>query len=60
VTADAEYRFGIGGLPVALPELREAIRRYEDAGFDFVAKGDHVGSPPRSRCWAPQRLSASG
>jgi probable F420-dependent oxidoreductase len=39
------YRFGIGGLPVALPELREAIRRYEDAGFDFVAKGDHVGSP---------------
>src|ERR1700733_10034019 len=39
------YRFGIGGLPAALPELREAIRRYEDAGFDFVAKGDHVGSP---------------
>ncbi len=41
----AAYRFGIGGLPIALPELREAIRRYEDAGFDFVAKGDHIGGP---------------
>ncbi len=39
------YRFGIGGLPTELPELRQAIRRYEELGFDFLAKGDHIGSP---------------
>lgn len=37
------YRFGIGGLPGSLPELRLAVRRYEELGFDFIAKGDHVG-----------------
>jgi probable F420-dependent oxidoreductase len=42
VTRD-HYRFGIAGLPGALPELRQAVRRYEDLGFDFVAKGDHIG-----------------
>lgn len=37
------YRFGIAGLPGSLPDLRRQVRRYEDLGFDFVAKGDHVG-----------------
>jgi probable F420-dependent oxidoreductase len=37
------YRFGIAGLPGSLPDLRQAVCRYEDVGFDFVAKGDHVG-----------------
>lgn len=37
------YRFGIAGLPTSLPELGRAVRGYEDLGFDFVAKGDHVG-----------------
>jgi probable F420-dependent oxidoreductase len=32
-------------LPADIPELREAIRRYEALGFDFVAQGDHVGRP---------------
>jgi probable F420-dependent oxidoreductase len=37
------YRFGVGGLPGSLPELRLAVGRYEELGFDFIAKGDHVG-----------------
>lgn len=37
------YRFGIGGLPSSPAELRRDVRRYEQLGFDFVAKGDHVG-----------------
>jgi probable F420-dependent oxidoreductase len=37
------YRFGICGLPGSLPELRLAVGRYEELGFDFIAKGDHVG-----------------
>jgi probable F420-dependent oxidoreductase len=37
------YRFGIAGLPASLPELRQAVQRYEEVGFDFVAKGDHIG-----------------
>lgn len=41
--SDPTYRFGIGGLPGFLPELQEQVRRYEQLGFDFVAKGDHLG-----------------
>lgn len=37
------YRFGIAGLPGSLPELQQQVCRYEELGFDFVAKGDHVG-----------------
>jgi probable F420-dependent oxidoreductase len=39
------YRFGVGGLPSALPELRQRVCRYEELGFDFVAEGDHIGGP---------------
>lgn len=37
------YRFGIGGLPSSLAEPRREVVRYEQLGFDFVAKGDHAG-----------------
>jgi probable F420-dependent oxidoreductase len=37
------YRVGIAGLPGSMPELRLAVRHYEELGFDFIAKGDHVG-----------------
>jgi probable F420-dependent oxidoreductase len=37
------YRFGIGGLPGSFPELRAHVRRYDELGFDFVSKGDHIG-----------------
>jgi len=39
------YRFGAGQFPSEPAGLREAIRRYEELGFDFVATGDHVGGP---------------
>ncbi len=39
------YRFGVGELQSEPAAYRAAIRRYEELGLDFVAKGDHLGGP---------------
>ena len=39
------YRFGVGEALSEPAAFREAIRHYEELGFDFVAKGDHIGGP---------------
>lgn len=47
--SEAGYRFGVspsGRSPAgSVAELKEWVREAEELGFDFIAKGDHLGGP---------------
>lgn len=44
--SESRYRFGVGHAPAgSFAELAAHVREVEALGFDFVAKGDHLGGP---------------